>query len=95
MKFASSTGSFAAVNLPSGWNLSYLTGITDLALLAPALNVTLNNTLAALVVTTAPDLAPESVVQTFDRVVNGLEAFALPRQELVSVEKPIAEEACP
>jgi hypothetical protein len=94
MKFAASTGSFAAVNLPSGWNLSYLKGVTNLALVAPELNGT-NNNVAALAVTTAPDLAPESVAQTFDRVARGLEEFGLPEQSLVSVEKPIAEEACP
>jgi hypothetical protein len=96
MKFAASTGSFAAVNLPAGWNLSYLTGVADLALLAPAVNAALaNNTLLALVATTAPALAPESVVQTFERVAGGLETFGLPVQTLVSVDKPIAEEACP
>jgi hypothetical protein len=82
--------------LPAGWNLSYLTGVADLALLAPAVNAALaNNTLLALVATTAPALAPESVVQTFERVAGGLETFGLPVQTLVSVDKPIAEEACP
>jgi hypothetical protein len=59
------------------------------------LNAQVGNALAALVVTTAPDLAPESVVQTFDRVVSSLEFVGLPEQNLVSVDKPIAEEACP
>ena len=73
--------------------MSYLKGATNLALLAPELNGA--NNVAGLAVTTAPDLAPESVAQTFDRVARGLEEFGQPEQSLVSVEKPIAEEACP
>jgi len=93
MNFASATGSFAAVNLPAGWNLAYQTAATNLSLLAPAV--------AAPVVSAAlpvpPSLTPESVALTLQRVDTSaapLEVFSAPEQKLVSVEKPIAEEAC-
>jgi hypothetical protein len=97
MNFGSTTGSFATINLPAGWNLSYLTGVTDLALLANAL--TSSSAIAALVSqTSAAALTPDSVslvLQRVDATSAPLETLTSPPPLLVSVEKPIAEEACP
>ena len=97
MNFAGATGSFATVNLPSGWNLSYQTALTNLSVTAPAAAVPVVTpvTLAALVV--APSLTPEAVALTLERAdtaATPLQVFSAPEQKLVSVEKPIAEEAC-
>ena len=95
MNFASSTGRFATVNLPSGWNLSYLMAANNLSVTAPAAAVVSPVVLAALTVATS--LAPESVAltpQRADTTAAPLQVFSGPEQQLVSVEKPIAEEAC-
>jgi hypothetical protein len=96
MNFASTTGSFATVNLPAGWNLAYLPAASSLSLLAPAAAAAVSAVaLAALPV--APSLTPESVALTLQRADTSaapLEVFSAPEQKLVSVEKPIAEEAC-
>jgi hypothetical protein len=81
------------VNLPAGWNLAYQTAATNLSLLAPAVVAPVVS--AALPV--PPSLTPESVALTLQRVDTSaapLEVFSAPEQKLVSVEKPIAEEAC-
>jgi outer membrane autotransporter protein len=91
MNFASTTGGFAAVNLPVGWNLSLVSGSSYLDLLSTS--VALPAYLASAVAMT-----PDAVFVMLNRVedtTSAADIAALPRQQLVSVDSPVQEEACP
>jgi hypothetical protein len=97
MNFAATTGSFATVNLPVGWNLSYITGSSNLSLLAPAAASAAASVASLASLVAAQTLTPESVALMLERVDETgdvLNSVTSPDQMLVSVEKPIAEEAC-
>ena len=97
MNFASTTGSFATVNLPSGWNLSYITGVSNLSLLAPTVASASASVSSLASLVAAQTLTAESVALMLERVDDTGDVFSSlisPGQILVSVEKPIAEEAC-
>lgn len=93
MNFAAARGSFAAVNLPVGWNISLVAGSNYFDLLAAASAAISASTLP-------PDIAltPDAVAVMLTRAGDTAtvpDVSAAPRQQLVSVEKPIEEEACP